>query len=63
MSKPPHVGTVFKRCISCQVTKPAAAFFPTSTTIDRLTHRCRECTFASAPPARQIHTPGEVEHG
>jgi hypothetical protein len=47
MSKPAIIETPTKRCIACELTKPASAFFATATTTDKLTHRCRECVLAA----------------
>jgi len=43
MSNQATIETLTKRCVDCQVTKPASAFFATATTVDRLSRRCREC--------------------
>jgi hypothetical protein len=52
MSKPTTIKTLTKRCVDCRETKPAAAFFSTATTPDRLTHRCKECVLAAGQHER-----------
>jgi hypothetical protein len=52
MSKPATIETVHKRCSECGLVRPAAAFFATATTPDKLTHRCRECVLAAGRRGR-----------